>query len=110
MSKTKLVTISPLKCPKGHVFYPKVLPDGTVKNYVKCPERFCRAILDRERVKQGILARSKHLNTNKKPKPVKPIKTVTVNFKERPHCTICNITFYDQKNLETHNQRLHRQR
>lgn len=108
MSKTKLVTISPVSCPKGHTFYPKVLPDGTVKNYEKCPVRFCRAIIDRERVKQGIINRTQHLR--KKPVKVKPIKTVTVNFKEKPMCPICKVIFYDTKNLESHNKRMHQQR
>lgn len=96
-----------MKCPKGHIFYPKVLPDGTVKIYEKCPVRFCRAIIDRERVKQGIKNRTQHLKYIIKPKP-KP-KTVSIHFKERPICTICKVTFYDTNNFEKHNKRMHHQ-
>lgn len=110
MSKTRAVTIYPITCSKGHTFYPKVLPDGTVSSPDKCMIRSCRVYLDSNRVKKGLEKRK--LNLRIKKQPVVP--TIT-NYKkilempERPRCNICNLVFYDQQNLINHNKRLHQQ-
>ena len=112
LTKTKQITISPITCSKGHTFYPKVLPTGEIQIYLKCPVRDCRVYLDSKSVKLKLM--KKNLNLKNRWKKHNPVKTKTVqvikNIEERPVCRICNLTFYDQKNFETHNKRLHQQR
>lgn len=110
LAKTNQVTISPITCSKGHTFYPKVLPTGEIQIYLRCPEKSCRVFLDSKSVKINKMKRELNLRNrwkNTKPKTVIIKKIIDIN--ERPICRICNLTFYDQKNFETHNKRLHQQ-
>ena len=103
------VTVSSLTCPIGHTFYPKIMNDGTIKISLKCPIKSCRRYLDTKLANQGKLRRELNLKyrwKNAKPKEI-AIKKIIDN--DRPVCRICNLTFYDQKNFETHNKRLHQQ-
>lgn len=116
MQKTKSITISPITCSKGHTFYPTVLSDGTIKKQIKCPVRYCRVYLDKQRVLKGLAKRKLNLNlrtkntiTFHKVPIADKLTDKTVQMIERPRCTICNLVFYDQKNLDIHNKRLHQQ-
>lgn len=106
MSKNKTVTISPITCSKGHTFYPKVLPDGTINIPDKCMIRSCRVYLDKKRVQKGIETRLLNLKLHHTKVNAK-LPDRTFDNVERPRCSICNLTFYDQQNLITHNKRLH---
>lgn len=95
----KPVVVNPIICPKGHIFYPKINNDGTIKIYEKCLVRNCRSNLDRQKVKNGIKQRSKNLIHGNKP---------NINTKIHPKCKICDITLFDQETLDRHNTRLHK--
>lgn len=91
------IQIESIKCINGCEFFPKILPDGTVKKYDRC--RVCRIYLNRERVAEGIKKRKKHL--------------VAGGFgreqvQKHPECKICKITLWDDKVLQKHNERLHK--
>lgn len=108
MSKTKPVTVHSITCSKGHTFYPRVMPTGIVKLPDKCIIRNCRVYLDHKRVQKGLQKRRLNLHRPVKAKPV--LKTRVINIVERPICLICNVTFFDEKNFEQHNKRMHQQR
>ena len=113
MLKTKTVissvTISPITCSHGHVFYPKVLSDGTITSPDKCPQRNCRVYLDSKRVLKGIAKRELNLKLHTKSAITDPLLSKIVIQNNRPSCKICNIVFFDQTNLDSHNKRLHQQ-
>ena len=114
LTKTNQITIKPITCSKGHTFYPKVMPTGEIKSYLKCPIRYCRVYLDSKRVEDNLLKKELNLKNRWKKHIKKPIKkhdniqvSIIINSLDRPYCKICGLTFYDQKNFDTHNKRLH---
>jgi len=116
MLKTRQIIIRPITCSKGHTFYPKVMPSGEIKKYDRCIERDCRVYLDTNRVLNGKKKRQENLKlhvknpiTYTKNRVADKITSSTVQRIERPRCSICNLTFYDEQNLTTHNKRLHPQ-
>ena len=92
-----LIEVESIRCINGCEFFPKVLPDGTIKKYDRC--RKCRIYLDRKKVKRGINLRKKHLIPGVKKDRVGRI---------HPVCKLCKITLYDQVTLDKHNGRLHK--
>lgn len=94
----KPVTVYPIFCPKGHVFYPKINDDGTINKPIKCIKVNCRILLDRNKVKTNILKRSANLLNS-------PNK---LDKEKHPYCKICKIYLYDQANYNKHFRRLHK--
>ena len=92
----KQIIINPIQCINGCLFYPQILPDGTVKKYDRC--RICRIYLDRKKVSKGIEQRKKYLIAG----AFKQTATL-----EHPVCKSCKVTFWDQKTLKKHIMRLH---
>lgn len=90
-----LIQIQSIKCINGCEFFPKVLPDGTIKKYVRC--RICRIYLDRNKVEKGIQERKKHLIHGQHRPQVKT----------HPKCPYCKITLWDELVLKKHVERLH---
>ena len=60
------VTVESQECLKGHVFFPKIKPDGTIVYPQKCPNRHCRLDLQiktKRRLKSLIKRARKKIRT-----------------------------------------------
>ena len=89
------IQIESIKCINGCEFFPKILPNGTIKKYDRC--RICRIYLDRKKVERGIQRKKKYLIHGQHRPPVKT----------HPKCTICDIILWDEQVLKKHKERLH---